>query len=538
MSGEKENRRPLSARKRLVFSLVPVLALVAVGEIVARLVLSSPRREPFFYVPVGHEEYFGTSKEFVPYRVRPPYHWVPVPGTRLTNNEGFRGPDWTETRPPGVLRIASIGDSCTMGGQEPYSERLERLLSEALGPGRYEVLNAGVGSSSTHQMLQVFEQHVLPMKPDWVIVFPGWNDRWVHDGRRDSSHRLPDPRARELRLWLGKSSLLRALMASAASLGAGPVEPRVPPEETAGNLRAFVELCRERNLRLVLTTTPDGTTERITLSRFDERKPRDDWDLQLYGLWKEKADGPLAVWRLIHETYNDVVRAVARSGKVPLVDLDRLVPERRRLYAEPPHYFFKDGIHLTELGLQEVARLLALGLVADDEKARVSDYLESAGYFAANARRFAAQHQPADAELFAVEAEKRGLERTRDWSELRARIAADRPFYDLFNAARIQLSGRGDPDEVLRAYQRCLELRPDDQGVRLELADLARSRGRFALSLQTAVGRDVRYTPQNALRALSIGAQAARGLGREDLVEHLEAEIARRLREEAPADAR
>ncbi len=529
MSVEKKPRPPVSLGKRILFALLPLVLLLGLGELAARFLPGDLKSDRFFYVAGGHEEYFGTTKVSIPYRVLPPYYWVPAPRTPITNNKGFRGRDWTENKPAGVVRIASLGDSCTLGGQESYSERLDRLLGEALGTNKYEVLNGGVGSSSTHQMLQIFEQQVLPMKPDWVVVFLGWNDRWVHDGRRDSTHRLPDAKSQKLRDTLGRSRLFKALVYYADKSRDGKVEQRVPPEETAKNLRTFAKLCRQHKLRLVLLTSPDGSPESMIRSRFDEQKAQRDWDSELYDLWKHKADGPLAVWQLIHNTYNDTVRQVAQSEQVELIDLDRLIPERRKLYTEPPHFLYKDGIHLTELGLQEIARLLAQDLLKGAEKDQLAAYLESPAYFANNTFRFATQYQFADAELFAGEAEKRGLQPPANWGPLKEQIAAQRPYYDLFNGARILLSNRGDMTNVLQTYQKCLEMRPDDQGVRLDLADLAKGIGQYELSLRTAVGSNVAYTPANQHRALWIGVEAANSMGRGDVVGQLLQQIASRF---------
>ena len=179
--------------------------------------------------------------------------------------------------------------------------------------------------------------------------------------------------------------------------------------------------------------------------------------------------------------------------------------------------------------MQEIARTMALGLLEGAEKEKLTAYLESPAYFANNTFRFATQFQFADADLFAGEAEKRGLQPPANWAQLKEQIATQRPYYDLFNGARILLSNHGDMTNVLQTYQKCLEMRPDDQGVRLDLADLAKGIGQNELSLRTAVGSNVAYTPQNQHRALWIGVEAANGMGRGDLVGQLLNEIATRF---------
>ncbi|MCO5044061.1 MAG: hypothetical protein J5I99_01675 [Verrucomicrobia bacterium] len=497
--------------KRLIFSLVPLILLLGLGEGVARLISGDLKTNRYFYVAGGHEEYFGTRKLSIRYNVFPPYYWVPEPNTPITNNKGFRGHDWADVKPPGVVRIASLGDSCTLGGQESYSERLERLLHEALGNTKYEVLNGGVGSSSTYQMLQIFERELLPLNPDAVVLFLGWNDRWVHDGRRDSTHRLPTEWQENLRKWLSKSRLFQALVYFADSRRSQKVEQRVPANETAKNLKRLAKICRDRNLTLYLCTTPDGMPDQAIRSRFDDNKAQRDWDWQLYQLFKDKTDDPIAVWRYIQNLYCDTVRTVAKEESVQLIDLEQEVAERRALYKEPPLYFYKDGIHFTELGLQEVARTLALAITKDAEHAAVAAYIESAPYFATNAFIYANQFQFAAASDFLQKAEALGAT-PAGADALKERIAAERPFFDRYDAARMELSNRGDPKKVLAEYQVCLAMRPDDQDFRLDVADLAKGERNYQLALQTALGVKVDYTPQNLYRALWIGAESASAL--------------------------
>ncbi|MDP9264099.1 MAG: hypothetical protein M3O85_07255, partial [Acidobacteriota bacterium] len=67
------------------------------------------------------------------------------------NQQRFRGPAETSLTPaPGVLRVAAIGDSFTMGwgaeDDQTYPARLQVLLQQELGRP-IEVLNAGVGGT-------------------------------------------------------------------------------------------------------------------------------------------------------------------------------------------------------------------------------------------------------------------------------------------------------------------------------------------------------------------------------------------------------
>jgi lysophospholipase L1-like esterase len=91
------------------------------------------------------------------------------------NSRGTRGPEFQVPKPPGTLRILSLGDSKTFGWglteAESYSGRLQALLQERVGPGRkVEVINAGVNAWSYPQMHLFFREHGLGFQPDLVLL--------------------------------------------------------------------------------------------------------------------------------------------------------------------------------------------------------------------------------------------------------------------------------------------------------------------------------------------------------------------------------
>lgn len=84
-----------------------------------------------------------------------------------------------DSKPPGVFRIAVVGDSFTFGPMLQYDDtfpkRLERILNaRAKGP-RVEVYNYGVPGLATVQELEVLKQ-VVRQKPDLVVLEITLND--------------------------------------------------------------------------------------------------------------------------------------------------------------------------------------------------------------------------------------------------------------------------------------------------------------------------------------------------------------------------
>jgi lysophospholipase L1-like esterase len=105
--------------------------------------------------------------------------WRPRPGAKIpwgtdekVNAAGFRGPLVDVGKHPGVLRIATLGDSSTFGHSvawtETYSAQLVAMLAQRGVDA--EVVDAGVVGFSIRQGLERYREQVSPYKPDIVIA--------------------------------------------------------------------------------------------------------------------------------------------------------------------------------------------------------------------------------------------------------------------------------------------------------------------------------------------------------------------------------
>jgi lysophospholipase L1-like esterase len=96
------------------------------------------------------------------------------------NSLGFRGEEITLKKPPGVYRIVAIGGSTTFGVYLPHNETypyfLQRKLREDFNTPTIEVVNAGLTGSTTAESLHRLFTQVLPIQPDMVIIYHGYND--------------------------------------------------------------------------------------------------------------------------------------------------------------------------------------------------------------------------------------------------------------------------------------------------------------------------------------------------------------------------
>ncbi len=135
--------------------------------------------------------------------------WSPRPGAELPwtdgariNPDGFRGPQLSIERTPGVLRIATMGGAATLGvgvrWEDTYSARLVQILGER--GVRAEVLCAGAEDHTAVQGLERWRRTIRVWQPHIVIcTYVGKCEclpapMSQPDGRRLARMRIEPPR--------------------------------------------------------------------------------------------------------------------------------------------------------------------------------------------------------------------------------------------------------------------------------------------------------------------------------------------------------
>lgn len=123
-----------------------------------------------------------------------------------TNAMGFRGREFNPVKPPGVYRIAAVGDSFTFGNGIPQDQRYSEILQSHL-PSHFEVLNFGVAGANTPEHRVLVKRLLDQVHPDFIVL--QW---YVNDVEDDDSAGRPRPRAlvpyRALHNWLNDASAL------------------------------------------------------------------------------------------------------------------------------------------------------------------------------------------------------------------------------------------------------------------------------------------------------------------------------------------
>lgn len=249
--------------RRIAFVVaIAVIALAALSFLVpvmVRLISPPPAPDtPGMYRPssvpgLPHEHTPGAEGLIAGVRVR-------------INAQGFRGGELQLEKPAGTVRVAVLGDSVVFGQgveeAETLPAQLENLLIERAPETGWETVNAGVRGYNSPHYVVLFEERVLPLDPDFLVLVI----TEINDPEREPFI----PRSEKIEKWRqsfwDKVPLVRSLRAGAYAdevnrLFSEHVRGLYDPEGRewplfVSDLAAIRDLCRERGIALVAVTFP------------------------------------------------------------------------------------------------------------------------------------------------------------------------------------------------------------------------------------------------------------------------------------------
>lgn len=309
-----------------VLFFISISASLILGEFILRWTgfeyrLFPARVEFGWPDPVVLEDQFALDKELL---------WVPKKYNEVVS-------ELRDSKP----KIVFMGDSCTAWGN--YSRLFESIINQAHAGNNFSFVNAGVGGWTSYQGLAQLKRDIVPMRPDIITIYYGWNDHWLSFGVEDKEVGAFNA-DRSFAVYFDDLRLVQLYSYFAIKLyGMQPDAGRprrVPEDDFKENIRAMVHTARAHGIVPVLLTAPSSHTAGQEPAYLAERWLPDLGELV-----------PL------HGRYAEIVREVAREEDALLVDLLDIFYQ----YSEDDlknKYFVEDGIHLTSEGCWELANKL------------------------------------------------------------------------------------------------------------------------------------------------------------------------------------
>ena len=283
------------------------------------------------------------------------------------NSLGFRG----EEPPPDfdtALTVLTIGGSTTACVGLTDGNAWPDLLSEELAIDGLWINNAGMDGHSTFGHLQLLEQYVADLKPDYVLYLVGINDvgrddlneydrsftgsdRTVFASIVASSELLSTIQVlvrtmRAVDLGVNHHPDLDVRQAAPSSVSESEIE-----QTLSEHRRRFVGRYRDR-LQELATATTDAGIQPIFVTQPALYGPGIDptTGMNLEALTTHDGSNSGLKWRTL-ELYNDALREMAQERELLLVDLATEMPKDSTLYF--------DWIHFSPAGARQVARIVA-----------------------------------------------------------------------------------------------------------------------------------------------------------------------------------
>jgi len=293
--------------------------------------------------------------------------WHPRPGAKFEkwsiNSSGFRGPEISRDRTPGVIRVAVLGSSETFGQAESSGSEFPRALERELnrrGSTRFEVINAGIPGMSVARMADYWGGWVKGFDPDVVLVYPSPSFYLGIEAPSDSLEVVSSANveARDaLRLIPdGRAVVTGFLPPSVQGMLKQYLIERVVAGEPDGWLwteppQDRLRLYARHNAELVSVLQADGVAVVLATHADAIDLPLDDTERVLLTGWRKFHPRALPEVILDFEVAgNQVLAELGQREGVAVVRLDHLIPADKAL--------FSDNEHFTDAGAQAVAAAL------------------------------------------------------------------------------------------------------------------------------------------------------------------------------------
>ncbi|MBN1186254.1 MAG: SGNH/GDSL hydrolase family protein [Bacteroidales bacterium] len=281
------------------------------------------------------------------------------------NSFGFRGDEIKKEKSQDVFRIFVIGGSTVFGWgvsfEKSHVRILERLLKQCYPDRKIEVLNAGASWHSSQHSVIKYLFKIKDFQPDLIILWHGINDLYrsfasekftVGDFQSDYSH-FWGPMASMVLQHFDRKGTLEPLINiklymidffNVILYSDLRVFDNIPELESIDvydfpslgaftrNMKAFVEIMKNDDVKLVLATQPFLYREGL-----DEEELKSLW-LSKMNCAVNKAYPNVRSMERGMNLFNAATKMVAEQHQVPLIDLEMKVPKTKQYFLDDCHY--------------------------------------------------------------------------------------------------------------------------------------------------------------------------------------------------------
>ena len=250
----------MTLRRKIVYATISVGLAMTILEVTLRLVLPVLRTATLPGKMIKDHLRGGALK----YDPDLFWYWPKLPMPELELNQyGFRrDKPMTVEKPPGVVRVVTLGDSQTWGAFMKHKHSYPGVAEQALGQG-WEVLNGAVPGYRSLNVYRLLQRRIKRFDPDVVVV-----DCAPFDSPRDDGALQEVPLgAGMLKRVLWHSRVYYALRHLVAKVRVG-VANKVKPErwfsvfEGEGNHDVIRSWCDAEGIQVLFVDYPTMTPKK------------------------------------------------------------------------------------------------------------------------------------------------------------------------------------------------------------------------------------------------------------------------------------
>ena len=291
--------------------------------------------------------------------------YTPTPGYEVKggnihikiNSLGFRGDEFTRTKPANTVRIVVLGASTTFNSEVSSNDatwpaRLQAKLRTSNPGVNVEVINASLGGYRSNENLKNLRHRVMPLDPDLVIYYEANNEIAADTGELAQRMGLASTsRQSALVATLSKYSLMfdlayknLAILVRSRASSAGKID-RIPPELP----NHFISVLDEMRATLAAKKIPFMLSTFIVKYRRNQDRATQiaNADVAFYYMPWMSIDGMLDAM----DVYNQAILDYAKRQNLPVVDDREAIP--------PDAEHFSDCMHLIDKGAEAMAERFA-----------------------------------------------------------------------------------------------------------------------------------------------------------------------------------